>query len=94
MKHSCCCERFIYSPNGSANCAAGKYMDRSWKYINRSQIHECENWNCEATQFLFWEDTNQIFFAAVLRIHDILVWIRIPIGGSMPLTNGSCYFCH
>jgi hypothetical protein len=31
---------------------------------------------------------------AVLRIHDILVWIRIR--GSMPLTNGSgsCYFHH
>ncbi len=30
----------------------------------------------------------------VLRIHVILVWIRI--GGSMPLTNGSgsCYFRH
>ncbi len=30
----------------------------------------------------------------VLRIHDILVWIRIR--GSMPLTNGSgsCYFRH
>ncbi len=30
---------------------------------------------------------------AVLRIHDILVWIRIR--RSMPLTNGSgsCYFC-
>ncbi len=25
----------------------------------------------------------------VLRIHDILVWIRIWIRGSMPLTNGS-----
>jgi len=25
----------------------------------------------------------------VLRIHDILVWIRIRMGGSMPLTNGS-----
>ncbi len=35
---------------------------------------------------------------AVLRIHDILVWIRIriQIRGSMPLTNGSgsCYFRH
>ncbi len=31
---------------------------------------------------------------AVLRIHDILGWIRIR--GSMPLANwsGSCYFCH
>ncbi len=26
---------------------------------------------------------------SVLRIHDILVWIRIWIRGSMPLTNGS-----
>jgi hypothetical protein len=32
----------------------------------------------------------------VLRIHDILVWIRIWIRESMPLTNGSgsCYFRH
>jgi hypothetical protein len=34
----------------------------------------------------------------VLRIHDILVWIRIRIWipGSMPLTYGSgfCYFRH
>jgi hypothetical protein len=28
-------------------------------------------------------------FQAVLRIHDILLWIRIRIRGSMPLTNGS-----
>jgi hypothetical protein len=32
---------------------------------------------------------NVVFFRAVLRIHDILVWIRIWIRGSMPLTNGS-----
>jgi hypothetical protein len=33
---------------------------------------------------------------AVLRIHDILGWVRIRIRGSMPLTNGSgsCYFRH
>ncbi len=33
---------------------------------------------------------------SVLWIHDILVWIRIRICGSMPLTNGSgsCYFRH
>jgi hypothetical protein len=32
----------------------------------------------------------------MFRIHDILVWIRIQIRRSMPLTNGSgsCYFCH
>jgi hypothetical protein len=41
-------------------------------------------------------DFNYDSYPAVLRIHDILVWIRIR--GSMPLTNrseiGSCYFCH
>jgi hypothetical protein len=25
--------------------AAGKYVDRSWEYINSSQTHECENWD-------------------------------------------------
>jgi hypothetical protein len=45
----------------------------------------------------------RIALRAVLRIHDILVWIRIQgwISRSMPLTNGSrsgygsgsCYFC-
>ncbi len=24
-------------------CSAGKYVDRSWEYINRSQTHECGN---------------------------------------------------
>jgi hypothetical protein len=41
-----------------------------------------------------------LLFSAVLRIHDVLVWIqiRIRIRGSMPLTNGSgfgsFYFHH
>ncbi len=30
-----------------------------------------------------------LMIEAVLRIHDILWWIRIRIRGSMPLTNGS-----
>jgi hypothetical protein len=24
--------------------AAGKYVDQSWEYKNRSQTHKCENW--------------------------------------------------
>jgi hypothetical protein len=35
--HSCVCEKFIYSHDWSAYSAAGKYVDRSWKYINSSQ---------------------------------------------------------
>jgi hypothetical protein len=31
-------DRFAYS-------GAGKYVDRSWEYINRSQTHECGNWD-------------------------------------------------
>jgi hypothetical protein len=29
----------------SAYSAAGKYVDRSWEYINRSYTHECGNWD-------------------------------------------------
>jgi len=43
--HSCVCERFIYSHDRPAYSAAGKYVDWSWKYINRSQAHECGNWD-------------------------------------------------
>ncbi len=42
--HSCVCERFIYSQDRPAYSAAGKYVDRSWGYINRSQTLECGNW--------------------------------------------------
>jgi hypothetical protein len=35
----------LYSHNRSAYSAAGKYVDRSWEYINCSQTHECGNWD-------------------------------------------------
>jgi hypothetical protein len=38
--HSSVCERFICSHDQSAYSAAGKYVDQSWEYINRSQTHE------------------------------------------------------
>ncbi len=37
---SCVCEQFTYSHHRSAYLAAGKYVDRSWEYINSSQTHE------------------------------------------------------
>ncbi len=43
--HSCVSQRFIYSHDWSAYSATGKYVDQSWKYINRSQTHECGNWD-------------------------------------------------
>ena len=41
-------------------------------------------------------DPDRQHWKPMLRIHDILGWIRIriQIRGSMPLTNGSCYFRH
>jgi hypothetical protein len=35
--HWCICKRFIYSQHWSAE-------DKSWKYIIRSQVHACRNW--------------------------------------------------
>ncbi len=38
--HTCICERYIYSKDRSTYFVA----DRSWENINRSEIHECRNW--------------------------------------------------
>jgi hypothetical protein len=38
------------------------------------------------------QESDAELFPAVLRIHDILVWIRIQIRGSMPLTYGTGFF--
>jgi hypothetical protein len=37
-------EIYIF-PGLAAHSAAGKYVNRSWEYINRSQTHECGNWD-------------------------------------------------
>ncbi len=46
---TCVCERFIYSQDRSAYSAAGKYVDWSWEFINRSQTNEFGNWDCGRT---------------------------------------------
>ncbi len=33
------------SHNRSAYSAAGKYVDRSWDYLDRSHTHEIRNWD-------------------------------------------------
>ncbi len=41
--HSWVCERFTYSHDPSAYSAAGKYVDRTWEFINCPRTHECVN---------------------------------------------------
>jgi hypothetical protein len=47
---------------GSAYSAAGKYVDRSWEYVNRSHTHNVEI-GTEAAQFLEKQFINGIFLA-------------------------------
>jgi hypothetical protein len=35
----------LYSSDRSAYSAAGKLVGRTWEYIDRSQTHECGNWD-------------------------------------------------
>ncbi len=48
-----------------------------WEQINRSQIHECWNWN-KAPQFNFWEYINRIFQCVILK-------------DTLPLHQGQCH---
>ncbi len=46
LPHLCVWERFIYSHDWSATPPILlQYADRSWEYINRSQTHECRDWD-------------------------------------------------
>jgi hypothetical protein len=43
--HSCVCERFISSQDRSTYFPGAEQADQSWEYINRSETHECGNWD-------------------------------------------------
>ncbi len=91
--HSCdlyICERFIYYKNQPAYSAAGKFVDWSWEYINRSQTHECKI-RTEAAQFLEKEYRNGIFIA----VYNVATWPDSGIFGtflvlSVALSSASC----
>jgi hypothetical protein len=43
-------EIYKYFEDRSGYSAAGKYVDQSWEYINRSQAHGCGNWEPRKSQ--------------------------------------------
>jgi hypothetical protein len=41
----CLCAFYIFPWSACLFCCKGKYVNRSWEYINHSKIHECGNWD-------------------------------------------------
>jgi hypothetical protein len=60
----------MYSSDRTAYSAAGKYVDRLWEYINRSQTHMHVEIGTEAAQFPEKEYINGIF-VAVYSVHRL-----------------------
>ncbi len=91
FSHSCVYARFIYSHKRSAFSAAGKYVDRSWEYINLSQTHECGIWGWgRAIPFLGYIIKILIAVYSIYRsikwhqfmtlyFQDIYSWVRVII---------------
>ncbi len=67
--HTYICERCIYFQDRSAYSAAGKYVDRFWEYINRSETHDGGN-GTEAANFPEKEYVNWIF----VTVSEVKVW--------------------
>jgi hypothetical protein len=83
--HSCVSERFIYS-HRSGYSATGKYVDRSWEYINRLQTHECGNWErVRAIPFLgIYKCDFRCSAGMVLAMGVLLVWCTHTPGLLLP----------
>ncbi len=47
--------RDLYIPRVGPHISCNRIGRSIAGYINRSQTHECGNWDCVAAQFLFWE---------------------------------------
>jgi hypothetical protein len=56
-------------------------------------IPDPQNWDIYVIIWCGLHTKDPLHCLPVLRIHDIYVWVRIWIRGSMPLTNGSGFGC-
>jgi hypothetical protein len=84
FSHACVCER--YSQDWSTDIPAAEKADRSWKYINLSQIYECRNWKTERYYSVFeitvsflgihkWEPAIYIGFSPALHLQCINTYL-------------------
>jgi hypothetical protein len=76
--------REFFSQNRSAYLAAAKYVDRFWEYINRSQTHECRNWDWGRTAIPFlgkrkWDFCCSVIFPDFkpMSVSEEPVWIHL-----------------
>ncbi len=67
------CRWAIYIFPGSVHMfLAAQLGDRSWEYINRSQTHECGNWDCgRAIPFLGIFVSNFRYWFFVVMLYDL-----------------------
>ncbi len=88
--HSCVCERFKLFP-GLVHIFPAGIADRSLEYINRSQKHECGNWECDrAIPFLgIFVSNIRYWFFAVSTTPQFLIFLNLPSTVfSLPLQLG------
>ncbi len=77
-------------PRSTCLFCCRKYVDRSWDYINRSQTHECGNWEIEAAQFPEKEFINGVFVAVHLMFTSSgMTWEPRPGSGTVTPTPHS-----
>jgi hypothetical protein len=64
---------FLYGFGSVHILSCSRIGDRSWEYINRSQTHECGNWDCgRVIPFLgmFVSNSRHWFFAVWLEFEQ------------------------
>jgi hypothetical protein len=87
--HSCVCERSLYSHVWPTYFPAAEQADRSEEYINRSQKHQCRNWDCgrEVPLLEIFVSNFQFCFFAVCTYNSYLYKSSTDGGGKKGLCH-------